>query len=228
MSDICYSGLAVSAINLDAVDILRYVLDSKHFDFPPYALYLCIQTRALKCFEFIFDYFCRNRPSSTFDSQVCYWIYNESLEETRAEFIRIVLKVIHKISTGGRKQDSNVEITSICRCKRITFLAAIFRNDTINQLNEESVPEIVMIQHWRLKQKYGDDYIEPFTQMPIDQIDPYLLYPSQDGRRVYYLPILLDFVEQTCWTAKCIDPITRETLTLDYIHGCQKEAKRIL
>lgn len=235
--EFCY--LATNAINLDAVEVIHYILkeaDPAKFSFTPYTLQVCIQARATKCFEIIFEQFCRTLPFELFGPQICQSIYHgpHGIDEA---FVKALVNVITKIEYWSPFRDVKTTgipcaLSSICACQQMRFLAKIYGDDTLTLLGEESIPEVLMVYQMQHRAKYGDDYIEPFTQETIEALDPYLLFPSQDERRLYHLPSLLDYIDNmiyTCFTANpnCNDPITRDPLTMAYINSCLQEGLRI-
>ena len=72
---------------------------------------------------------------------------------------------------------------------------------------------------------YGEDYIEPFTQMPLAKLQLEHAWPSEDGRRLYDLPSLFDYINQA--TTAVLDPITKEAISDDYIKSTMEEEARL-
>ena len=229
-----YCGLAVHAINLDADHVIQYILqhvEPTKFIFPPFTLLFCMQTRAEKCFRILFEHCTQSTPHSGFAEQLCQWIYQHD-PQVAATFVQIILDVGRKriASSLDAKELHAKTLQSICACRRRSFLATVLNDSTLESLGDESIPEIVMIRHMRYRAKFGDDYIEPLTQCAIEDLDPHLLWPSQDGRRLYHLPTLLEFLQghDSSSSSQCLDPVTRHPLTVQYKITCQMEAKRII
>lgn len=234
-----FCNLAVNAINLDAAEVIHYILkeaDPAKFSFAPFTLQVCMQARATKCFEIIFEHFCRNLPFELFGPQVCRSVYHGPNGVDEA-FVKALMNVITKIEYWAPFKDLKTAetpctLSSICACQQMSFISKIYDDDTLTTLGDASIPEVLMVYHMQLRAEYGDDYIEPFTQSAIEELDPYLLFPSQDKRRLYHIPSLLDYIDNTiytCFTAtpNCVDPVTRDPLTMTYINSCLQEGLRI-
>ena len=246
--------IKLNAITKDNSDVLHYVLQNdvraNTSCIQLHDLLVCMDVNAVKCFQLLYHHFIQSFSSSMKDMLALGDLLNKHPEfytsnfaslayEMNESFLRCAAKLSQGRITYTRLHECTWDVLQNASAeftvqRRLMIAALLKAHDLIDEL-DEAIPQHLLLRQMRLKERFGETYVEPFSRESIDDMDPHLIWPSEDGYRFYHLAYLIDYINQV--SSACYkddnevvirDPISRQPLSPFYVANTYLEAERII
>lgn len=245
--------LKLDAISKDKKDLLNYVLQndirSSNQCIQAHDLLVCMDMNAIECFKILYCYMvqrCKTLKERIYLEELLrgHWNYHKGafsqLSFCVNDFLlRYTSKLLDGVIMRTELHDytwqrlNGIQLHQKGQYRIV--IATLLQTSGMMHDSDEAIPQHLLLRRLRLKDKFGDTYIEPFSRESIDDIDPHFVWPSEDGYRFYHLAYLMDYMSQSA--SSCYkkdievvvkDPVTRKPFTPSYMAKTYMEANRII